>query len=48
MKNKKEMLRVLKTEDEGIVLDTTGKKNGRALTCAVMPNACKRQRRPKD
>ena len=29
MKNKKEMLRVLKTEDEGIVLDTTGKKNGR-------------------
>ena len=23
MKNKKEMLRVLKTEDEGIVLDTT-------------------------
>ena len=34
MKNKKEMLRVLKTEDEGIVLDTTGKKNGRgAYVC---------------
>lgn len=29
MKNKKEMIRVLRTEEEGIVLDTTGKKNGR-------------------
>lgn len=29
MKSKKEMLRVLKTEEEGIVLDVTGKKNGR-------------------
>ena len=29
MKNKKEMLRVLKTTDNEIVLDTTGKKNGR-------------------
>ena len=29
MKNKKEMLRVLKTEEEGIILDPTGKKNGR-------------------
>lgn len=34
MKNKKEMLRVLKTEDEGIVLDSTGRKNGRgAYVC---------------
>ena len=29
MKNKKEMLRVLKTTDNDIVLDATGKKNGR-------------------
>ncbi|MBS6195235.1 MAG: YlxR family protein [Clostridiales bacterium] len=29
MKNKKEMMRVLKTSDDEIVLDTTGKKNGR-------------------
>ena len=29
MKSKKEMIRVLKTSDEEIVLDVTGKKNGR-------------------
>ena len=29
MKNKKEMMRVLKTTEDEIVLDTTGKKNGR-------------------
>ena len=29
MKNKKEMMRVLKTTDEEFVLDATGKKNGR-------------------
>lgn len=29
MKPKKELLRVLRTEDDGFVLDTTGKKNGR-------------------
>ena len=28
-KKKKELLRVLRTEEEGFVLDTTGKKNGR-------------------
>lgn len=34
MKGKKEMIRVLKTEEEGIILDTTGKKNGRgAYVC---------------
>ena len=37
MKSKKEMMRVLKTAEEGIVLDTTGKKNGRgAYICASM------------
>lgn len=29
MKNKKEMIRILKTPEDEIVLDTTGKKNGR-------------------
>ena len=29
MKNKKEMIRVLKTSEEEFVLDATGKKNGR-------------------
>ena len=29
MKNKKEMMRVLRTPEEEIVLDVTGKKNGR-------------------
>lgn len=29
MKNKKEMIRVLKTSDEEFLLDATGKKNGR-------------------
>ena len=29
MKSKKEMMRVLKTSEDEIILDTTGKKNGR-------------------
>ncbi len=29
MKNKKEMIRVIKTPEDTIMLDTTGKKNGR-------------------
>ena len=29
MKSKKELIRVLKTPEDAIVLDTTGKKNGR-------------------
>ena len=29
MKNKREMIRVLKTSDDEFVLDATGKKNGR-------------------
>lgn len=34
MKNKKEMLRVIKTPEEEIVLDATGRKNGRgAYVC---------------
>ncbi len=45
MKPKKEMMRVLKTAEEGIILDATGKKNGRgAYLCMSMEclqNACK-------
>ena len=29
MKGKMEMIRILKTEQEGIILDATGRKNGR-------------------
>ncbi|UWP59953.1 YlxR family protein [Ruminococcus gauvreauii] len=29
MKSKKDMMRILKTTEEEIILDTTGKKNGR-------------------
>ena len=37
MKSKKEMMRVLKTPEEEIVLDVTGKKNGRgAYLCKSM------------
>lgn len=39
MKSKKEMLRVLRTEEQGIILDTTGRKNGRALTYARIRSA---------
>lgn len=37
MKSKKEMIRILKTEAEGVVLDATGRKNGRgAYVCPNM------------
>lgn len=37
MKNKKEMMRVIKTAENEIVLDVTGKKNGRgAYLCKNM------------
>jgi predicted RNA-binding protein YlxR (DUF448 family) len=37
MKTKKEMLRVLKTPEEEIIIDATGKKNGRGayLCCSL-------------
>lgn len=37
MKAKKELLRILRTEAEGIILDTTGRKNGRGAY--ICPNA---------
>ena len=36
MKNKKEMLRIIKTAEDEILLDTTGKKNGRGAY--ICPN----------
>ena len=45
MKNKKEMIRVLKTTEDEICLDATGKKNGRgAYICRsreCLQKACK-------
>lgn len=44
MKGKKEMMRVLKTAEDGIILDMTGKKNGRgAYLC--MERECLRKAR---
>ncbi|MFV0364691.1 MAG: RNase P modulator RnpM [Suipraeoptans sp.] len=36
LKNKSEMIRIVKTEDEGFLLDDTGKKNGRGAY--ICPN----------
>lgn len=37
MKNKKELMRILRTSEGEIVLDTTGRKNGRgAYVCCTM------------
>ena len=37
MKSKKEMIRILKTAQDGIVIDATGRKNGRgAYLCPSM------------
>ena len=45
MKSKKEMLRVIRTPEEELVIDTTGRKNGRgAYLCkqsACFEKACK-------
>ncbi len=42
MKSKKEMIRVLKTSEDDIVLDATGKKNGRgAYLCFSKDCLCK-------
>ena len=47
MKSKKELIRVIKTPEEEIVLDATGRKNGRgAYICAsieCLKTACKRK-----
>ncbi len=45
MKGKKEMLRVLRTEDQGIILDNTGRKNGRGAYICPNPECMERARK---
>ena len=47
MKNKKEMIRVLKTEEEGFILDATGKKNGRCAYVCKNPECLKKAKKTK-
>ncbi|MDD3368405.1 MAG: YlxR family protein [Lachnospiraceae bacterium] len=47
MKSKKEMMRVLKTADNEIVLDVTGKKNGRGAYLCVSGDCLKKARKNK-
>lgn len=47
MKSKKEMMRVLKTQEEGIVLDVTGKKNGRGAYLCISGECLKKARKNK-
>ncbi len=48
MKNKGEMIRVIKTSENEIILDATGKKNGRGAYLCADSECLKRQRSPKD
>lgn len=47
MKSKKEMMRVLKTAEDEIVLDVTGKKNGRGAYLCVSLDCLKKARKNK-
>lgn len=47
MKNKKEMLRVLRTEEQGVILDTTCRKNGRGAYICPNAECMKRARKSK-
>lgn len=47
MKNKKEMMRVLKTAEDQIVLDVTGKKNGRGAYLCIAEECLKKARKNK-
>lgn len=47
MKNKKEMIRVLKTEEEGFILDATGKKNGRGAYVCKNPECLRKAKKTK-
>lgn len=42
MKSKKEMMRVLKTTEDTIILDATGKKNGRGAYLCISKECLKR------
>ena len=47
MKNKKEMMRVLRTADGSIELDTTGKKNGRGAYLCMTKECLTKARKNK-
>lgn len=47
MKSKKELLRILRTENEGIILDSTGRKNGRGAYICPNPECMKKARKSK-
>lgn len=47
MRSKKEMLRVLKTAEDEIVLDATGKKNGRGAYICFSKECLKKARKNK-
>lgn len=47
MKGKKEMMRVLKTAEDDIVLDVTGKKNGRGAYLCMSKECLKKARKSK-
>lgn len=42
MKSKKELIRIIKTPEEEVVLDTTGKKNGRGAYICPQPECLKK------
>lgn len=46
-KSKKELLRILRTEEEGIILDATGRKNGRGAYICPNAECLKRARKTK-
>lgn len=47
MKSKKEMMRILKTAEDDIVLDVTGKKNGRGAYLCISHDCLKKARKNK-
>ncbi len=42
MKSKKEMIRIIRTKEDEILLDTTGKKNGRGAYICPDPECLKK------
>ena len=47
MKSKKELIRVIKTPEDEVVLDTTGRKNGRGAYICADPQCLSKARKSK-
>ena len=47
MKAKKDMVRVIKTPEDAVLLDTTGRKNGRGAYICANPDCLKQARKSK-